>query len=217
MSSVMAGTQYGSFNVLRGLARQRDPRERCELCGAGLHLEHQHLLEPVGRKLICTCDACAVLFHSHGETRYKRVPRRLRPIRDFKLTDAQWDDLMIPIGMTFFLKSSAENRILAFYPGPAGATESMPSLAAWETIVEQNRELNAMEADVEALLVNRLEKTRLLGCGEYYLVPIDKCHELVGLIRSQWRGLSGGAEVWKQIGSFFEELKARACWESAHA
>lgn len=217
MNSVMAETQYGSFNVLRSLARRRDPRERCNLCGAGLLPEHQHLFEPVARKVICTCDGCAVLFHTHGETRYKRVPRRLRRFRDFQLTDAQWDDLMIPIGMAFFLKSSVEDRILAFYPSPAGATESLPSPTAWAEIVEQNPKLNAMEADVEALLANRLEQARSAKGAEYYLVPIDKCYELVGMIRSGWRGFSGGTEVWKQIGSFFEALKARASSESAHA
>ncbi len=128
MSSPMAEAQYGSFNALRSLVRQRDPRERCELCGSGLHVEHQHLFEPVARKLMCTCDACAVLFHEHGETKYKRVPRRIRALQDFQLTGLQWDDLMIPIGMAFFVQSSVENRVLAFYPSPAGATESMPSL-----------------------------------------------------------------------------------------
>ncbi len=251
MSSVMPDAQYGSFNALRGLVRQRDPRERCDLCGTGLHLEHQHLFEPIARKLICSCDACAVLFHAHGETRYKRVPRHIRGIQDFELTDVQWDDLMIPIGMAFFVKSSVEHRVLAFYPSPAGATESMPSLTAWDEIVQQNPILSEIEPDVEALLANRLEYARAggsaegtnachqtgeeLACrsggtahpvtvlrafpksGEYYLVPIDKCYELVGLIRSQWRGLSGGADVWKQIRAFFEELKTRASWGSAHA
>ncbi len=78
-----------------------------------------------------------------------------------------------------------------------------------------------MEPDVEALLANRIEQGHDQGGGEgggeYYLAPIDKCYELVGLIRAQWRGLSGGPEVWKQIGLFFEELKTRASWESAHA
>jgi hypothetical protein len=217
MSSVIAEAQYGSFDLLRSLARRRDPRERCELCGAGMLLEHQHLFEPVARKLICSCDACAVLFHAHGETRYKRVPRRICAVRDFQLSDAQWDDLMIPIGMAFFLKSSVEGRVLAFYPSPAGATESIPSLTAWEEIVKQNPVLTEMETDVEALLANRLDQARPTNSGGYYLVPIDKCYELVGLIRSQWRGFSGGTEVWKQIGSFFEELKARASGERANA
>lgn len=217
MNSLMAEPQYGSFNALRSLVRQRDPRERCDLCGAGLHSEHQHLLEPVARKVLCSCDACAVLFHAKGETKYKRVPRRTRALQNFHLSAIQWDDLIIPIGMAFFLESSVEGRILAFYPSPAGATESMPSMTAWNEIVEQNPILKQMEPDVEALLVNRIGQTRTEGSGEYYLAPIDRCYKLVGLIRAQWRGLSGGLEVWKQIGLFFEELKTHASRESANA
>lgn len=207
----MAEAQYSSFNALRSLVRTRDPRERCELCGTPLQFEHQHLFEPLARKLVCTCDGCAVLFHSHGETKYKRVPRRILGISNFEITDSQWDDLLIPIGIAFFVQNSIENRLLAFYPSPAGATESMPSFQAWNEIVQQNPVVGSLTADVEALLANRL------GRGEYYLAPIDKCYELVGLIRSHWRGLSGGTEAWKQIGSFFEELKTRARWEPAHA
>jgi hypothetical protein len=217
MNLVMAEGQHGSFNALRSLVRQRDTRERCDLCGAGLHSEHQHLFEPVARKLICSCNACAVLFHAHGETKYKRVPSRIRGIQDFQLTCMQWDDLMIPIGMAFFVKSSVEHRILAFYPSPAGPTESMPSLVAWDEIVQQNPVLKEMEPDVEALLANRLEHARAGNGGEYYLVPIDKCYHLVGLIRSQWRGLSGGPDVWQQIGAFFEKLRTRAAWGNGRA
>ena len=35
--------------------------------------------------------------------------------------------------------------------------------------------------------------------AQYYIVPIDECYRLVGLIRMHWRGLSGGTEVWKEI------------------
>jgi hypothetical protein len=215
MSLVMGEAQYGSFNALRSLVRQRDTRERCELCGAPLHSEHQHLFEPAARKLICSCNACTVLFHPHGETKYKRVPSHIRCIPDFQLSSTQWDDLMIPIGVAFFVQSSVEHRVLAFYPSPAGPTASMPSVIAWDEIVQQNPVLTEMEDDVEALLVNRLEYAG--NSNEYYLVPIDKCYELVGLIRSQWRGLSGGPDVWKQIGTFFEELRTRASSRSACA
>ena len=216
MSIVMAEGQYGSFTALRGLIRQRDTRERCDLCGAPLHSQHQHLFQPAARKLICTCNACAVLFHPHGETKYKRVPTRTRYIQDFQLTSAQWDDLMIPIGVAFLVESSVEGRVLAFYPSPAGPTESTPSLIAWSEILQRNPVLKEIETDTEALLVNRLEFARTGRC-EYYLVPIDKCYELVGLIRSQWRGFSGGADVWKQVDAFFEDLKTRASWRSACA
>jgi len=113
--------------------------------------------------------------------------------------------LLIPIGLAFFLKSSTEGRVIALYPSPAGPMESMLSLDAWEDIVADNPVLDTMETDVEALLVNRLNHG-----GEYYLAPVDRCYELVGLIRSNWRGLSGGTEVWEKIRRFFEELKEGA-------
>ena len=42
------------------------------------------------------------------------------------------------------------------------------------------------------------------------LVPIAECYKLVGLIRTRWRGFSGGREVWDDITRFFEELGRRA-------
>ncbi len=44
--------------------------------------------------------------------------------------------------------------------------------------------------------------------AEYYLLPIDECYKLVGLIRMHWKGLSGGTEVWRELGEFFASLKA---------
>ena len=41
----------------------------------------------------------------------------------------------------------------AFYPSPAGATESLLPLTAWEEIVRENPALREMQPDVEALLV----------------------------------------------------------------
>jgi hypothetical protein len=216
MNSGHAQTQYGSFTALRNLIRQRDPRERCELCGAGLTSEHQHLINPVARKLLCSCDSCAILFQVSGETKYKRVPRRVRYLTGFRMTDAEWDALLIPIGMAFFLDSSVEKKVLALYPSPAGPTESMLSLEAWSGIVQNNSALSSMQQDVEALLVNRLDAQQHWR-NEYYLVPVDKCYELVGLIRANWRGLSGGSEVWQEIRRFFDELKLRASPEPSHA
>jgi hypothetical protein len=200
-----------SFATLRGFVLEPqakpEPGEHCDLCGSIVAHEHQHLIDPAARKLMCTCDACAVLFSQSGETKYKRVPRRARFLQDFAMSDAQWDSLLIPIGLAFFLKSSTEGRVLAMYPGAAGSAESLLSLETWTDIVQDNPVLDQMESDVEALLVNRLN-----GTAEYYLTPIDKCYELVGLIRSHWQGLSGGSEVWQKIGDFFGALK-----EAAHA
>jgi hypothetical protein len=191
-----------SFATLRRLARKPDNSEHCDLCGAIVLREHQHLIDPAARKLICSCEACAILFSQDGETKYKRVPRQVRFLKDFSMTDAQWDSLLIPIGLAFFLKSSTEARVLAMYPGAAGSAESLLTLDTWTDIVHENPVLVHMQSDVEALLVNRLDRS-----AEYYLTPIDKCYELVGLIRSNWRGLAGGVEVWQNIRNFFTELK----------
>ncbi len=209
----MGETQQHSFTALRNLIRPRDPRERCELCGAGLSSEHQHLMDPAPRKLVCACDACALLFLAGPETRLKRVPRRVRLLKNFKITDAEWDALLIPIGMAFFFESSVEGRVLALYPSPAGATESLLPLDAWNDIAHNNPEIAGMQRDVEALLVNRLDP----ASAKYFLAPIDKCYELVGLIRTHWRGLSGGTEVWKEIRRFFDELSERTAPRGSNA
>jgi hypothetical protein len=203
-----------AFETLRGFLRRPAPVERCELCGKELGQAHQHLLEPVARKLICGCDACVILFSSQGQTKYKRVPRRIRFLRDFQLTDSQWDGLMMPINMAFFFKSTPQERIIALYPSPAGATESLLGFDTWNEIVADNPLLEDMEADVEALLVNRIGHARGFSEPEYYLVPVDQCFKLVGLIRSRWQGLSGGTEVWQHIAEFFAGLRANS---PAHA
>ncbi len=117
---------------------------------------------------------------------------------------------MMPINMAFFFRSTPQKRVIALYPSPAGATESLLSFDTWDEIEIQNPVLLEMEADVEALLVNRIGHSRGFAGPEYYLLPIDECFKLVGLIRSRWQGLSGGAEVWAQIGQFFGDLKSRS-------
>ena len=121
------------------------------------------------------------------------------------LTDAQWESLRIPVDMAFFFHSAPVGRVVAFYPSPMGPTESLLKLETWQELEEANSVLKDMEQDVEALLVNR---TR--GAREHFLVPMDQCYSLVGLIRMHWKGLSGGTEVWEEIENFFEELRRRS-------
>ncbi len=206
-----------SFGALRQFVRKPSTAETCEMCSRELALNHQHLLDPLSRKLICACDACSILFGN--QTKYKRVPRRSRFLADFRMTEGQWGTLMMPINMAFFCKSSPQDRVIALYPSPAGATESLLTFDSWGEIVQENPVLLEMEPDVEALLVNRIGHARGFAQPEYYIVPIDECFKLVGLIRSGWRGLSGGAEVWREIAEFFSSLKAKArcAGEAAHA
>ncbi len=137
-------------------------------------------------------------------------PRAIRFLPEFQLTDAQWDSLLVPINMAFFFASSASGRMIAMYPSPAGATESLLPLETWDQIVAENPELRSMEADVEALLVNRLGAARGFPVNQYFLLPIDQCFKLVGLVRTHWRGLSGGTELWAELERYFAALTARA-------
>lgn len=196
--------------VLKQFARKRVPGERCELCSAPLAAEHAHLVEPVARKLLCTCTACTLLFGSQGATKYRRVPQRIRRLTDFQLPDALWDGLMIPINMAFFFESSPLGKVIALYPSPAGATESQLPLESWEEIAVLNPILNTMEPDVEALMVNRIGPQRGYEEPEYYLLPIDECYALVGLIRAHWQGFSGGDEAWERLSKFFARMRERS-------
>lgn len=198
------------FSTLRRFARKRPDVETCELCGATLGPGHSHLIEPARHKLACACDACAILFSGQAAAKYKRVSRRVRSLTQFQLDDGQWDALAIPIGLAFFFHSSPLGKVVAFYPSPAGATESLLPLDTWSDLVAANPVLTEMEPDVEALLVNRVGPIRATAPAAYYLAPIDACYRLVGVIRANWRGFSGGTETWDEIARFFAGLDAAA-------
>ena len=201
-----------AFGVLRQFTRSRASRavEHCELCSAGLHYDHPHLVELATRQILCACNACALLFDGLEKSKYKRVSRSSQYLVNFEMSDGQWESLMIPINMAFLFRSSPENRIVALYPSPAGAVESLLPLDAWAEIAENNPTLRQLKPDVEALLVNRVGHAHRLRDAEYYIAPIDECYRLVGLIRTNWKGLSGGAEVWIEVGRFFAELRSKS-------
>jgi hypothetical protein len=180
-------------------------RSRCELCSAELADDHSHLVELASRRLCCACEPCAILFSNRAAPKYRRVPRRIEQLADFRLTDVQWEGLGLPINLAFFLHSTAAGRIVAMYPSPGGATEALPPADAWESLMKDNPSLRELEPDVEALLVNRLGPEPV-----YYRVGVDQCYALVGLVRTHWRGLSGGTAVWAEIARFFAELKNRS-------
>lgn len=203
------------LGALRRFAREREqartPVEHCELCSEVIPAAHQHLLDLSSRTVVCVCYACSVLFNNQGagSGKYRLVPDRYLALSEFHMADEQWDELMIPVNIVYIFRSSVAGRVMAFYPSPAGATESLLSLESWETLVKSNPILNDLEPDVEALLINRVHETR-----EYYIVPIDACYRLVGLIRISWRGLSGGEEARKAIAEFFADLRAKSRGEA---
>ena len=62
-----------------------------------------------------------------------------------------------------------------------------------------------LEADVEAILIHRSRTA-----NRCLIVPIDAAYELVGLMRTSWRGFDGGEEAWKRIDAFFSKISERA-------
>jgi hypothetical protein len=206
-----------AFATLRKFAALRAPEaptgpaafgsapEHCELCSIALAPEHRHLLETGKRHIACACDACALRFSDVVDGRFQLIPRDVRSLPNFRLSDGEWEALSLPIDLAFFFRHGPDGKIVALYPSPAGATESLLSLEAWETLVGENPALRELQPDVEALLVNRAGERRV-----YYIVPIDLCFELVGLIRLHWSGLSGGEEVWREIDGFFVRLEERS-------
>ena len=189
------------------LRAEEEPQEHCELCNATIPSAHRHLLELSSRELMCACRACSLLFDrgGAGNGRYKLVPERRLRLDGFAMSDLAWEELRIPVDMAFLFYSSAEGKVVAYYPGPMGPTESQLELSSWQDLERENPILAEMEPDVEALLVNRVA-----GARRHWLVPLDECYSLVGAIRTGWRGLTGGREVWREIDRFFDELDRRA-------
>jgi hypothetical protein len=202
------------FAVLQRIReiQPRDPVpaiERCELCSEPISVDHGHLVDLDARNLLCACRGCYLLFVSEGAggARYRAVPDRYVSFPDFQLGPQQWESLQIPVGLAFFFLNSSLGRVAAFYPGPAGATESELALDTWEEVIAENPELGTLQPDVEAFLV-RAQVNR--GGAECFIVPIDACYELVGRMRRLWRGFDGGQEARDELDAFFARVKDRA-------
>jgi hypothetical protein len=190
--------------------------EKCEFCGAGIESEHGHLVDLPRRVILCVCRPCYLLFTHDGAggKRFRAIPRRYAPVPELcDATDA-WEALQLPIGLAFFFRSSLTGRTTAFYPSPAGATESELPLDAWESVVRSAPALSTMADDVEAFLVRRRVPSPETGAAtpavDALIVPIDTCYELVGRIKQTWRGMQGGDELWRDVDEFFRQASRLA-------
>src|SRR5581483_11811527 len=97
-----------------------------DFCGAGIGVEHGHLVDVPRRALLCVCRPCYLLFTHDGAggARFRAVPQRYAAVPELAGTSEHWESLQVPIGLAFFFRNSATGRTTAFYPSPAGATES---------------------------------------------------------------------------------------------
>lgn len=207
------------YDVLSRITSRRAPEpagDGCEMCAEAITDEHQHVVNVAGRQLMCVCRGCYLLFtDAQAELRYRAVPDRYLAFPNFALDRLTWEMLQIPVGVAFFFTNSALGRTTAFYPGPAGATESELDLDAWNAIRAADPRVDLLNDDVEALLVRVPEDARVPDAAESgqpqtYLVPIDACYEFVGRLRTLWRGFDGGQEARAFIDDFFTQISARA-------
>ena len=202
----------GAFDVLARIRANRGAKEaageRCEMCSEAIADEHQHVVNVEGRQLMCVCRGCYLLFtDTEAELRFRAIPDRYLAFPDFALDRRQWEALQIPVGLAFFFHNSALGRTVAFYPGPAGATESELDLQAWTDIRTADPRADTIADDTEALLVRVPDDET--ASPNAYLVPIDACYEFVGRLRMMWRGFDGGQDVRNYIDEFFELLGNR--------
>ncbi|MGI8667714.1 MAG: DUF5947 family protein [Jatrophihabitans sp.] len=213
MSSPRPGS--GAISLLQKIASSRPAPagyERCEMCGEQVADEHGHVVNLTSRNLMCTCRPCTLLFaYDEANLRYRAVPEDYVSFPGLALPPALWDDLQIPVGLVFLFHNSALSRTVAFYPGPAGATESELPLGAWDSVVTDHPALAVARPDVEALLLRAVDDDNGERTGvQCYLVPIDRCYELIGRLRQGWRGFDGGQQARAQLVDFFADLDRRS-------
>lgn len=177
---------------------------RCELCNERLEAEHGHLVDLDHQSLRCVCRACRLLFtpEGAGKGRFRAVPDRWAALHDMAAEGWTAD---VPVGLAFFVRSSASGRVAVFYPSPAGATESLVAVEDWDSLAARHMALATLEPDVEALLVRSHG-----GRREAFIVPVDVCYELVGAIRRHWRGFQGGAEADAAVERLFARVRVRS-------
>ncbi|HEY5151539.1 MAG TPA: DUF5947 family protein [Mycobacterium sp.] len=193
--------------IRTGRAAPEPAGERCEMCAEPVADEHQHVVNMAARQLMCVCRACYLLFtDATADLRYRAVPDRFLSFPEFGLGRREWEALQIPVGVAFFFRNSALDRTVAFYPGPAGATESELDVATWAAATRDPR-VRLLADDVEALLVRVPENADKPQC---FLVPIDACYEFVGGLRLLWRGFDGGAQARDFIDGFFAGVAERS-------
>lgn len=202
----MTSTREALSRIRAGRPAPEPSGERCEMCADPVTGEHQHVVDMTARQLMCVCRPCYLLFtDTDARLRYRAVPDRYLALPDFALGRREWEALQIPVGVAFFFRNSALDRTVAFYPGPAGATESELDMAAWAAASRDPR-VGLLTDDVEALLVRDTGAPAL----ETFLVPIDACYEFVGGLRLLWRGFDGGSQAREFVDGFFARIAKRS-------
>lgn len=189
--------------------------ERCDFCASEIKGEHRHLIEPGSKSVACACNICVLTssslrkITSQGAFHYKIIPELYSVVSDFVMPEEVWASLSIPVDMAFFVYSSTKEDLEVFFPSPLGPIQSELSQHSKSLLKTMNPIIKVLShednRDALALLVNRTETS-----SEYFLIPIDQCYKLIGLMRKNWRGFGGGKEMHVMIAQFFQELRSKS-------
>jgi hypothetical protein len=162
--------------------------ERCELCGGPAGEEHPHVVDTEAAgpsSLACACRPCHLLLAASQGGRWRAVLDDWRAVDDVELPD-------VPVGVAFVVVDARRDRPVAYYPGPAGATQSELDVAV--------DALPALAPGTEALVVRD---------GEAFVVPVSAAYALAGELRTTWEGLTGGDAPTRVLDAFVEQARSR--------
>ncbi|MBB2941033.1 hypothetical protein FB565_000737 [Actinoplanes lutulentus] len=183
--------------VLRTVKRQI-PRQRraprCGVCATRTSTGGLHLVDLAQRSLVRGCADC---HQNPGELR--PVPDRYLELPGEVTAQETWDDLHVPAGLAFVWR--ADDRLLVCGPAPDRAVEHDLPVTVWERMIKRHPAFATLRPGVEALIIRR---------AGAFLVPIDACYELAGLLRTSWRGFDGARDTRGSLTMFFAKLSANA-------
>ena len=163
--------------------------ERCGLCGGPAGEDHPHVVDTEAAgpaSLACACRPCHLLLTASASGRWRAVLDDWRTVDGVDLPD-------VPVGVAFVVVDQRDRRPVAYYPGPAGATESELDLPA--------DALPDLTPGTEALVVRD---------GEAFVVPVSEAYALAGELRTSWEGLTGGDAPTRVLDAFIERARARS-------
>ena len=122
-------------------------------------------------------------------------------------TTSRWEELRIPVDMAFFFHSSAGRARGGVLPEPDGRDR----VAARARRVGRSWRRPTRCSASWSPTSRRCSSTARAARAQHWLVPIDECYALVGLIRTRWRGLHRRhARCGRRSAAFFDGLDQRA-------
>ncbi|GHH86806.1 hypothetical protein GCM10018793_60160 [Streptomyces sulfonofaciens] len=138
--------------------------------------------------------------------RYRLIPQRRLRLAGTVIDDLGWAALRVPVTLAFFVVAAPPgDGVEAGYPSALGVTRATVDRAVWDAITARHPVLGGLAPGTEALLADRSG-----GRREHWIVPLDDCYRLAAVLRTQWRGFTGGAEAEEQVRRFLAGLDPSA-------